>query len=74
LQWAVKEAASKVGLPKPVSCHTLRRSFATHLVEDGYDMRATQEQLGPRDVSTTLMYARMLNRRGKRVYSPMDRL
>jgi site-specific recombinase XerD len=55
LQRAVKEAARKVGLAKPVTCHTLRHAFATHLLEDGYDMRPMQERLGHRDVRTTML-------------------
>ena len=74
LQRAVKEAVRKVGLTKPVSCHTLRHSFATHLLEDGYDIRTIQELLGHRDVSTTMIYTHVLNRGGKGVYSPIDRL
>ena len=74
LQRAVKEAVKKVGLTKPVSCHTLRHSFATHLLEDGYDIRTIQELLGHRDVSTTLIYTHVLNRGGKGVYSPLDHL
>ena len=74
LQRAVKEAARKVGIAKPVSCDTLQHSFATHLLEDGYDIRTIQELLGHRDVKTTMMYTHVLNRGGKGVYSPMDRL
>ena len=74
LQRAVKEAVRKVGLTKPVSCHTLRHSFATHLLEDGYDIRTIQELLGHRDVSTTMIYTHVLNRGGKGVHSPLDRL
>jgi site-specific recombinase XerD len=64
----------KAGLAKVVSCHTLRHSFATHLLEDGYDIRTIQELLGHRDVKTTVIYTHVLNRGGKGVYSPMDRL
>jgi integron integrase len=74
LQRAVKEAARKVGLPKPVSCHTLRHSFATHLLDEGYDIRTIQELLGHRDVSTTMLYTHVLNRGGRGVHSPADRL
>jgi integron integrase len=73
LQRAIKEAARTVGLVKPVSCHTLRHAFATHLLEDGYDIRTIQELLGHRDVSTTMIYTHVLNRGGKGVYSPLDR-
>jgi site-specific recombinase XerD len=71
---AVKEAARKIGLTKPANCHTLRHSFATHLLEDGYDIRSIQELLGHRDVKTTMIYTHVLNRGGQGVYSPMDRL
>jgi integron integrase len=74
LQRAVKEAARKVGLAKPVTCHTLRHSFATHLLEDGYDIRTIQELLGHRDVSTTMIDTHVLNRGGRGVRSPVDRL
>jgi len=74
LQRAVKEAARNIGLTKPASCHTLRHSFATHLLEDGYDIRTIQERLGHQDVKTTMIYTHVLNRGGQGVYSPMDRL
>ena len=74
LQRAVKEAARNIGLTKPANCHTLRHSFATHLLEDGYDIRTIQELLGHRDVKTTMIYTHVLNRGGQGVYSPMDRV
>ena len=74
LQRAVKEAARSIGLTKPASCHTLRHSFATHLLEDDYDIRTIQELLGHRDVKTTMIYTHVLNHGGQGVYSPMDRL
>jgi integron integrase len=74
LQRAVKQASRHIGLTKPANCHTLRHSFATHLLEDGYDIRTIQELLGHRDVKTTMIYAHVLNRGGQGVYSPMDRL
>jgi integron integrase len=74
LQRAVKAATRKAGLAKAVNCHTLRHSFATHLLEDGYDIRTIQELLGHRDVKTTMIYTHVLNRGGQGVYSPMDRL
>jgi len=72
LQRAVREAAQKVALPKPIGCHTLRHSFATHLLAAGYDIRTIQELLGHRDVSTTMIYTHVLNRGGKGVQSPAD--
>ena len=74
LQKAVKEAVRRTGIFKPASCHSLRHSFATHLLEDGYDIRTVQELLGHKDVSTTMVYTHVLNRGGKGVFSPADRL
>jgi integron integrase len=74
LQKAFKEARIKADILKPAGCHTLRHSFATHLLEDGYDIRTVQELLGHNDVSTTMIYTHVLNRGGKGVRSPLDRL
>jgi integron integrase len=72
LQRAVKRAIKFAGITKNGSCHTFRHSFATHLLEDGYDIRTVQELLGHKDVRTTMIYIHVLNRGGKGVRSPLD--
>jgi len=70
---ALRRATHQAAVVKPVSAHTLRHSFATHLMEAGYDIRTVQELLGHKDVSTTMIYTHVLNRGGRGVVSPLDR-
>jgi site-specific recombinase XerD len=75
LQRAVREAARSAGVKRQIGCHTLRHSFATHLIQDGYDVRTVQTLLGHKDLKTTMIYTHVLNRSGGQgVRSPADAL
>ena len=74
IQKAVTGAARRAGIDKPCSPHVLRHSFATHMLQDGYDIRTVQELLGHSDVKTTMIYTHVLNRGGRGVLSPLDRI
>ena len=72
VQRALKRAVRDSGVSKAASCHSLRHSFATHLLENGYDIRTVQELLGHRSVNTTMIYTHVLNRGGRGIRSPLD--
>jgi site-specific recombinase XerD len=72
VQKAMKRAIQRAGISKNGSCHTLRHSFATHLLEEGYDIRTVQELLGHKDVKTTMIYTHVLQKGARAIKSPLD--